>query len=149
MGKQWKQWQILFYWDGDCSHEIKRCFLLGRKAMTNLDSVLKSKDITLPTKVCRVKDYGFSSSHVWIWELDHKESWVLKNWCFWTVVLEKTLESPLDCKDIQLLFTNFTLIKFYTFGIDFAGMTLIYPCLFVSMALERPSCNNPGLSHLT
>ena len=45
--------------------------------------------------------YGFSSSHVWIWELDYKESWALKNWCFWTVVLEKTLESPLDCKEIQ------------------------------------------------
>ena len=42
-----------------------------------------------------------SSSHVWVWELDHKEGWVLKNWCFWTVVLEKTLESPLDCKEIQ------------------------------------------------
>ena len=47
--------------------------------------------------------YGFSSSHVWMWELDYKESWVLKNWCFWTVVLEKTLESPLDCKEIQLV----------------------------------------------
>ena len=45
--------------------------------------------------------YGFSSGHVWMWELDHKESWALKNWCFWTVVLEKTLESPLDCKEIQ------------------------------------------------
>ena len=45
--------------------------------------------------------YGLSSSHVWMWELDHKESWALKNWCFWTVVLEKTLESPLDCKEIQ------------------------------------------------
>ena len=47
------------------------------------------------------QSYGFSSSHVWMWEFDHKESWVLKNWCFWTVVLEKTLESPLDCKEIQ------------------------------------------------
>ena len=47
------------------------------------------------------QSYGFSSSHVWMWELDHKESWALKNWCFWTVMLEKTLESPLDCKDIQ------------------------------------------------
>ena len=47
--------------------------------------------------------YGFSSSHVWMWELDYKESWALKNWCFWTVVLEKTLESPLDCKEIQLV----------------------------------------------
>ena len=50
--------------------------------------------------------YGFSSSHVWMWELDHKESWVLKNWCFWTVVLEKTLESPLDCKEIQPIHPN-------------------------------------------
>ena len=83
--------------DGDCSHEIKRC-LLGRKAMTNLDSILKSRGITLLTKV---HQYGFSSSHVWMLELDYKESWVPKNWCFWTVVLEKTLESLLDCKEIQ------------------------------------------------
>ena len=48
-----------------------------------------------------IQSYGFSSSHVWMWELDHKESWALKNWCFWTVVLEKTLERPLDCKEIQ------------------------------------------------
>ena len=50
--------------------------------------------------------YGFSSSHVWMWELDYKESWALKNWCFWTVVLEKTLESPLDCKEIQPVHTQ-------------------------------------------
>ena len=87
--------------DGDCSHEIKRRFLLGRKAMTNLDSILKSRDITLLTNVCLVKAMVFSSSHVWVWELDHKGSWVGKNWCFWTVVLEKTLENPLDCKEIQ------------------------------------------------
>ena len=59
--------------DGDCSHEIKRRLLLGRKAMTNLDNILKSRDITLPTKVHLVKA-GFSSGHVWMWELDHKES---------------------------------------------------------------------------
>ena len=67
---------------GGCSHEIKRCLLLGRKVMTNLDSIFKSRDITLLTKVHLVKSYGFSSSHVRMWELDHKESWVLKNWCF-------------------------------------------------------------------
>ena len=87
--------------DGDCSHEIKRRLLLGRKVMTNLDSILKSRDITLPTKVHLVKAMVCPVSHVWMWELDYKESWVLKNWCFWTVVLEKTLESPLDCKEIQ------------------------------------------------
>ena len=118
--------------------------------MANLDSIFKSRDITLPTKVCLVKanpnplqcsclenpreggawwvavygvaqsrtrlkwlsgssssqDYGFSSSHVWMWELDCEESWVPKNWCFWTVVLEKTLESPLDCKKIQPVYSK-------------------------------------------
>ena len=82
--------------DSDCSHEIKRCLLLGRKFMTNLDSILKSRDIRPSSQ-----GYGFSSSHVWMWELDCEEGWVLKNWCLWTVVLEKTLESPLDCKEIQ------------------------------------------------
>ena len=193
MGKKWKQTDFLFSgskitMDGDCSHEIKRCFLLGRHTMTNLDSILKSRDITLLTKVCLVKaivfpvamygfesivtivellssvrlfcnlmdyspsgsssmgfpweeywsglpfpspeelpdpgiepvslalaggffatepwgmpsqSYRFSSSQVWMWELDHKEGWVLKNWCFPTVVLEKTLESSLDCKEIK------------------------------------------------
>jgi len=87
--------------DGDCSHKIKRHLLLGRKAITNPNSILKSRDITLPTKLHLVKAIFFPSSHVWIWELDHKESWALKNWCFRTVVLEKTLESPLDYKDIK------------------------------------------------
>ena len=72
---------------GNCSHEIKRCLLLGRKAMTNLDRILKSN--------------AFSRSRVWMWELDYKESWAPKNWCFWIVVLEKTFESPLDCKEIK------------------------------------------------
>ena len=69
--------------------------------MTNLDSIFKSRDITLPTKVRLVKAMVFSSSHVGIWELDYKEIWAPKNLFFWTVVLEKTLESPLDCKEIQ------------------------------------------------
>ena len=85
--------------DGYCSHEIKRRLLLGRK-VTNLDSILKSRDITLSTKVHLVKAMVFSSSHVWIWELDYKERWVPKNWCFWTVVLE-SLESSLGCIEIQ------------------------------------------------
>ena len=85
--------------DGDGSHEIKRHLLLGRKGRTNLDSILKIRDIADkgPSREC----YGFFSGHVWMWELDYKENWALKNWCFWTLVLEKTLESPLDCKEIQ------------------------------------------------
>ena len=86
--------------DGDSSHEIKRCLLLRRKVMTNLDSILKSRNITA-NKGPSSQSYSFSSCHVRMWELDYKESWALKNWCVWTVVLEKTLESPLDCKEIQ------------------------------------------------
>ena len=86
--------------DGDCSHEIKRRLLLGRKAITNLDSILKIRDITLPTKDIYSKLWFFQKSCE-MWELDCEESWAWKSWCFWTVVLEKTLESPLDCKEIQ------------------------------------------------
>ena len=86
--------------DSDCSHEIKRHLLLGRKAMTNLDRIKKQR-YHFANKGPYSQSYGFSSSHVWVWVLDHKEGWVPKNWCFWTVVLEKTLESPLDCKEIQ------------------------------------------------
>ena len=85
--------------DGDCSHEIKRRLLLGRKVMTNLDSIFKSRDITLPTKFRLVKAMVFPV--VMYGCEDCEESWAPKNWCFWTVVLEKTLESPLDCKEIQ------------------------------------------------
>ena len=82
----------------DCSHEFKRHLLHGRKATTNLDSKLKSRDITLLTKVHIVKAMVFP---LVMWELDHKECWAPKNWCFWIVVLEKTLESPLGCKEIK------------------------------------------------
>ena len=85
--------------DGDCSHEIKRCLLLGRKVMTNLDSILESKDITFPTKVHLVKAMVFPVVKYGCWKLDCEESWAPKNWCFWTVVLEKTLDSPLDYPD--------------------------------------------------
>ena len=86
---------------GVVSTKIKRPLLLGRKAMTNLDSILKSRDIPLPTnKGPYSQNYGFSSSIVWMWELDHKEGWGPKNWCFWAVKLEKTLKSRLDSKVI-------------------------------------------------
>ena len=86
---------------GDCSHEIKRGLLLGRKVITNLDSTLKSRDITLPTKVHTVKAMVFPVVMYGCEKKGCKESWVPKNWCFQSVVLEKTLESPLDCKDIK------------------------------------------------
>ena len=72
-----------------------------KKSYDQLRSILKSRDITLLTKVCNSQSYGFSSSHVQMWELDHKEGWVLKNWCFQIVLLEKTLQSPLDSKETK------------------------------------------------
>ena len=93
MGKQWKQWGILFWGapkitaDGD---------------MTNLGNIFKSRHY-FANKGPYSQSYGFSSSHEWMWGLDYKENWAPKNWCFWTVVLEKTLESPLDCKEIKLV----------------------------------------------
>ena len=79
--------------DGDCNHEIERRLLLGRKVITNLDSILKSRHY--------FANKGLSSQSCGFWELNYKESWVPKNWWFWTVLLEKTLENPLDCKEIQ------------------------------------------------
>ena len=86
--------------DDDCSHEIKKHLLLGRGAMTNLDSILISRHY-FSNKGPASQSCCFSSSHVWMWELNYKESWALKNWCFWIVVLEKILESPLDCMVTQ------------------------------------------------
>ena len=87
--------------DGDCSHEIEKHLLLGRKAMINLDSILKRRDITFLTKIHLVKAMVFPVVMNGCERWTIKKSWVLKNWCFWTVVLEKTLKSPLDCKEIQ------------------------------------------------
>ena len=106
MEKQWKQWQSLFS--------------LAPKSLQVLATAMKLKDAcSLEEKQWQTRQhtkkqrhyfankdpssqsYGFSNSHVWMWELDYKESWALKNWCFWTVMLEKSLESPLDCKEIQ------------------------------------------------
>ena len=82
MEKQWKQWQTLFSWAPSYDQPRQQRHYFAKKGLSS-------------------QSYGFSSSHVWMWELDYKESWVLKNLSFWTVVLEKILESPLDCKEIQ------------------------------------------------
>ena len=106
MGKKWKQCLISYSWDpkinadGDCSHEIKRCLLLG-KAVTNLDRMSKSRDITLLTKIHIVKAIVFPVVMYGCESWTVKEGWAPKNWCFQTVVLEKTLEGPLDSKEIQ------------------------------------------------
>ena len=127
MGKKWKVSDFTLGGskitaDGDCNHKIKRHLLLGKEANTNLDSVLKSRDITLPTKIHLVKAIVFSSSHVWMWELDHKESGVLKEWYFQTMELKNTLESPLDSREFKPVNPKHSLevlvlkLKFWYFG---------------------------------
>ena len=86
--------------DSDCSQEIKRCLLLGRKGMTNKERIKRQRHY-FAYKDLFSQSHGFSSSHVQMWELDNKKGWVPKNWCLGTVVLEKTLDSPLDSKEIK------------------------------------------------
>ena len=86
--------------DGDYSHEIEM-LAPWKKSYDKPRQHIKMQRHYFTDKGLASQSYGFSSSHVWMWELDHKESWVLNNWCFWTVVLEKTLESPLECREIQ------------------------------------------------
>ena len=111
MGRQWKQWQALFSWapkslqmvtvamklKDACSLEEK----LWLKSYDQPRQHIKKQRYYFANKGPSSQSYGFSSSHVWMWDLDYKESWAPKNWCFWTVVLDKTLENPLDCKEIQ------------------------------------------------
>ena len=117
--------------DGDCSHEIERCLLLRRKAMTSLDSILKSRDITLPTKIRLVKA-DFSIGHVWMWELDYKESWVPKNWCFWTVVLEKTLRVPWTARR-----SNQSILKEYSPEYSLEGLMLKLKFQYFGYLMQR------------
>ena len=86
--------------DGDCSHEIKT-LAPWKKSYDQPRQHVKKQRHYFANKGLSSQSYRFSSSRVWMWELEYKESWTPKNWSFWTVVLEKTLESPLDCKEIQ------------------------------------------------
>ena len=86
--------------DCDCSHEIKKMVTPWKGSYDQLRQHIKKQRHCFANKGPSSQAYGFSSSYVWMWELDCEENWVPKNWCFWTVVLEKTLESPLDCKEI-------------------------------------------------
>ena len=106
MGKQWKQWQNLFSWAPkslqmvNATMKLKDTWSLKKSYETPRQHIKKRRHY-LANKGLSSQSYGFFSSHVWMWDLDYKEGWVPKNWCFWSVVLENTLESPLDCKGIQ------------------------------------------------
>ena len=105
--------------DGACSHEIKRCLLLGRKFLTNLDSILKNKDITVLPKLHLVKAMVFTSGHVWMWELDCEESWAQTNWWFRSVVLERLLRIPWTASRF-----NQSILKEISPGCSLEGLTL-------------------------
>ena len=150
MGKQWKQWLTLFWGGskitagGDCSHEIKRRLLLERKVMKSYDQPrqhIKKQRQYFANKDPSSQGYGFSSSHIWIWELDYKESWALKNWCFWTVVLEKTLESPLDCKEIQPVHSKGNQSRIFIGKTDAEAETpILWPPDVKSWLIWKDSC---------
>ena len=105
MRKQWKQWHTLFSWAPKSLQMVTEAMKLkdacSLKSYDQPRQLIKKQRHYFANQGPSSQSHGFSSSHVWIWELDYKESWVLKNWCFQTVVLEKTLESPLDCKEIK------------------------------------------------
>ena len=117
--------------DGDCSHEIKRRLLLGRKVMTNLDSMLKSRDTTLPTKVCLVKAI-FPSGHVWMWELDYKESWAPKNWCFELWCWRRLLRVPWTTRR-----SNQSILKEISPGCSLEGLMLKLKLQYFGHLLRR------------
>ena len=126
--------------DGDCSHEIKRHLLLGSKVMTNLDSILESRHYFV-NKGLSSQTFGFSSSHVWIWELDYKETWAPKNCCLWTLVLEKTLESPLNCKEIQVVLPKGNQSWIFIGKTDAEAETLIlWPLDVKNWLIEKTWC---------
>ena len=103
MGKQWKQWETLFSWAPESLQMVTAAMKLKdacslEESYDQSRQHIKKQRYYFANQDPFSQSYVFSGSHVWMWELDHKESWALKNWCFWTVVLEKTLESPLNCK---------------------------------------------------
>ena len=111
MGKQWKQWQIEFWGPPKSLQIVNAAMKLEmlapwKKSYDQIRQHIQKQRHYFANKGPSSQSYCFSSGHVWMWELNYKESWALKNWCFWIVVLKKTLESPLDCKEIQPVYSK-------------------------------------------
>ena len=132
--------RLQIHWDSDSSHEIKRCLLFGRKAMTNLDSILKKQRHEFAHKGLFSQSCGFSSSHIWMWELDHKPGWAPKNWCFWIVVLKKTLDSTLDREEIKSVNSTGDQLWVFTGRTDAEAET---PILWPSAVKNWPIWKDP------
>ena len=125
--------------DDDCSHEIKRRLLLGRKVMTNQH--IKKQRHYFANKGPSSQSYDFSSSHIWMWELDYKESWAPKNWCFWTVVLERVLRALWTAKR-----SNQSILKEINSAYSLEGVMLKLKLQYFghlmwrTASLEKPWC---------
>jgi len=129
MGKQWKQCQTLFFWAPKSLQMVTAAMKLKdtplKESYDQPGQHIKKQRHYFANKCPLSQDYGFTSSHVWMWELDYKESWALKNWCFWTAVLEKILASPLDCKEIQPVHPKGDQSWVFIGGTDVEAETLI------------------------
>ena len=106
MERKWKQWQVLFSWTSKSHQMVSAAMKVKdvcscKKSYDKTRQAIKKQRHHFTNKDLFSLSYGFSNSHIWKWEFDHKESWASNNWCFWTVVLEKILESPLDCNEIK------------------------------------------------
>ena len=137
MGKQWKQWQTLVFWapkslDGDCSHEIKKTLAPWKESYDQPKQHIKEQRHYFANKSPSSQSYGLSSGHVWMWELDCEESWAPKNWCFWTVVLEKTLESPWTARR-----SNQSILKEISPGCSLEGLMLKLQLQYFGHLLQR------------
>ena len=144
MGKQWKQCQTLFSWAPKSRQMVTlavklKDFSPWKKSYDQPRQHIKNQRHYFANKGSSSQGYGFSSSHVWMWELDHKESWVLKNWCFWIVVLEKALESPLDCKEIQPVHPKWNQSLIFIGRTD-AEAPILWPPDAKNWHLKRPWC---------
>ena len=147
MGKQWKQWQTLFLGAPKslqmmiAAMKLKDTYSL-EGVLTNLDSILKSRDITLSTKVWLCLGYGFSSSHVWMWELDYKESWAPKNWCFDLCCWRRLLREPWTERR-----SNQSILKEISLGYSLQGLLLKLKLQYFGHLMRRADSlekTNPG-----
>ena len=126
--------------DGDCSHEMK-ILALWKKSYNKPRWSIKKQRHHFADNGPYSESCGFPSSHVWMWQLDHEEGWALKNWCFWTVVLEKTLESPLDCKEIQPVHPEESQPWIFTEGLMLKLVPILWPPGLKSQLIgKRPWC---------
>ena len=146
MGKQWKQWQTLFLGFPKSLQIVTvtmklKMLVPWKKSYDQTRQHIKNQRHYFANNGLSSQRYGFSSSHVWMWELDYKESWAPKNWCFWTAVLEKTLESPLDCKECHPVHPKWNQSWIFIERTDAeAEPPILWPPEVKYWLLERPWC---------